>query len=99
MPWQKGQSGNPGGRPSRKPITEALVKALAKRVRKGGPTQAEEAAAQLVRLFLAGDIAAGRLVMNYVDGMPTQPLEHSGPDGQAFTLTIVRPHGASDPAD
>lgn len=77
--WKPGQSGNPQGRPKRKPITDALVRELAKAVREGG-TNAEKAAAHLVSLmFYKKDprvaLDAAKLVIAYVEGLPTQTVE------------------------
>lgn len=76
-PWQPGQSGNPGGQRKRKPITDALVAELDKVVR-GGGTNAEKAAKHLVGLMFSKDprvaLEASKLVMAYVEGLPTQPI-------------------------
>lgn len=75
--WQPGQSGNPGGKRRRKPITDALVAELDKVIR-GGGTNAEKAARHLVSLMFARDprvaLEASKLVMAYVEGLPTQPI-------------------------
>lgn len=95
MTFVKGQSGNPGGRPKSKLVTEALVKELAKRAAKGGPTQAQAAAVTLVTQMLAGDVAAARLVLSYVEGLPAQPVEH---DGEVRLVRVIeRDRGPSDP--
>jgi hypothetical protein len=74
MPWQTGQSGNPGGRPKRKVVTDAL-KAELDQITRGGRTKADRLAARLVRLALAGDVQAMKLVLAYVEGLPTQPVD------------------------
>lgn len=86
--WKPGQSGNPGGKPRRKIITDELTKQLVRRVRDGGPTVAQEAALTLIRLMLAGDVAATKLVMNYVEGLPVQSVEFGGPAGGPVPFTI-----------
>jgi hypothetical protein len=87
MPWSKGQSGNPGGRPKSKPITEALLKEL-KAKGPGKLSHTQEMAWRLVQLAIAGDVAAAKLVLSYVDGLPIQNVEVGGPDGQDLTFTI-----------
>lgn len=72
-----GQSGNPGGRPKRRPITDAVLRELDKAVR-GGGTNAEKAAAHLVKLMFHRDprvaLEASKLVLAYVEGMPSQSI-------------------------
>jgi hypothetical protein len=72
--WQPGHSGNPLGRPRRKPVTDALRVELDKAAR-GGRTKAQRLAARLVTLALGGDVPALKLVLAYVEGLPTQPVE------------------------
>ncbi len=78
MPWQPGQSGNPNGRPKRKPITDALLRKLGEAARTGG-TNAEKAADHLIKLMFHREpriaLEASKLVLAYVEGMPTQTLE------------------------
>lgn len=77
IPFKPGQTGNPGGRPKRKPITDAILRELDKAVR-GGGTNADKAAAHLVKLMFHREprvaIEASRLVLAYVEGMPSQSL-------------------------
>lgn len=75
--FMPGQSGNPSGMRRRKPITDALVAELDK-VIKGGGTNAQKAAEHLVKLMFSRDpriaLEAAKLVMAYVEGLPTQPI-------------------------
>lgn len=71
MAFQKGQSGNPGGRPKE----DAEVKALA---RVSGP----EAVQKLVELMRGDDrrtaLAAAQALLDRGYGKPGQSIEHSG---------------------
>lgn len=96
--FRAGDSGNPRGRPKRKLVTEALAKELARRVAHGEPTQAQQAAETLVGLMLKGDVAAAKLVLSYVEGLPMQPVEHSGPDGAAIQVEEIVVHTPAEAA-
>jgi hypothetical protein len=97
--FRKGQSGNPGGRPKTRLISDAMLKALVKREAVRGQTNAERIAETAVREAANGDVQWVKVVLSYVEGLPVQPMEHSGPDGETFTLRIVRPHGDSPATD
>lgn len=75
MAFQKGQSGNPGGRPKE----DAEVKALA---RESGA----EAVQKLVELMRGDDrrtaLAAAQALLDRGYGKPGQSVEHSGAVGQ-----------------
>lgn len=75
--FKPGQSGNPNGRPKRKPITDAVLRELDKVVR-GGGTNAEKAAAHLVKLMFHRDprvaLDASKLVLAYIEGLPGQSI-------------------------
>ena len=80
--FQKGQSGNPGGRPKR-PWTwaslyeEEVEKQLSST--DGSKINAKSAVARrLVKMAVEGDIQAIKELTNRMDGMPTQPIEQSG---------------------
>jgi hypothetical protein len=94
--FAKGQSGNPGGRPKTKAFTEALVRELHRKGPNDRTPNLEMLVWKLVQLGIAGDVAAIREIANRLEGTPVQAHEVSGPDGQAFTLRIVRPHGEPD---
>lgn len=73
----KGQSGNPGGRPKRTPLTDELRKLLGARAIKGNAeyTNAYMIAHSMIERAQAGDVAAARLVWEYVEGKAVQPIE------------------------
>lgn len=91
-PWQKGQSGNPGGRPKTLPITSALrlfldELQLPKRAHPS-MTVAERIALRLARKAeKVGDKAAVE-VMDRVEGKARQRTELSGPDGGAIPIEL-----------
>lgn len=73
------ESLNPNGRPAGKTITELLRKELLD-IPEG---EKESKAASFVEKLLLqaideGDKATQKLIMNYIDGMPQQSIEHSG---------------------
>jgi hypothetical protein len=78
--FQKGQSGNPGGRPKE----DAEVKALA---RSAGP----EAIEKLVELMRGDEartaLAAAQALLDRGFGKPGQSVELSGPDGKPLTVS------------
>ena len=90
-PWQKGQSGNPGGRPKTLPVTTALrlmleEKQLPKRAHPD-MTVAERIALRLARKAIKEDKAAVE-VMDRVEGKARQRTELSGPNGGAMQFDI-----------
>ena len=85
--WKPGQSGNPNGRPKRNnTISEEMRKILRRRV--NGKTHRRLIAEKLVEMAVAGELAAIKLLMNYIDGKPVQRVETSGPEQGA--IVVVR---------
>jgi hypothetical protein len=75
MPWQPGQSGNPGGRPKEKPFRDALrmeALALARGEKADHPAGSLRANAQA--LLLKGDVAAIREIADRLDGRVPQAI-------------------------
>jgi len=76
-PWKKGQSGNLKGRPLKGySITEMMKRMLEEK-----PELRAAIGDKIAEKALKGDLVAMKLLWNYMDGMPTQGLEHSGKDG------------------
>lgn len=92
-PFQKGQSGNPGGRPKTKPLTDSLRKELAKKAPGTQLRQGELAVWKLVQMGLAGDMAALKEIFNRIEGTPVQATEVSGPGGTGLEIVIRRVDG------
>lgn len=93
MPFQKGISGNPGGRPKREwtwssLIADELEKELSSK--DGNKDKARNfVVKRLVRMAIDGDIQAQKEIMNRMDGMPKQIQEIAGPDGGALEIKII----------
>jgi hypothetical protein len=85
-PWQKGQSGNPGGRPAKLPVTDALrllleELGLPKRIHPK-MTNAERLALKLVRKAMKEPTLEALIeIMDRVEGKARQKIEASGPNG------------------
>ena len=76
-PFRMGQFGNPGGRPKGTSLLAALRAELEKPdgADPHALTNREQIAAWVVRLSLAGDARMIRLVCEYVEGKPVQPVD------------------------
>jgi hypothetical protein len=93
MAFQKGQSGNPGGRPNDKPWREAIQMALKDK----DPKRLRKIADSLIDLAESGDLQAMKEIGDRLDGKPAQQQIHTGADGEAVkhehkaTVEFVRP--------
>ena len=74
-PFQKGKSGNPGGRP-RNVISEATRDWLKLMDLRTGKTNAELVAGALVKKALKGDTAAYCALRDTTEGRPAQAQQH-----------------------
>lgn len=88
----KGQSGNPSGRT---PGTFSLVSILKHELQRVPKGQHIDYATAYIRKLLhkaivEGDNHAQRLVINYIEGLPKQPVEHSGDMGLPYTIVIQK---------
>lgn len=74
--WKPGESGNPNGRPPKGySITEWFKEFIAS---KEDDQIREAIGKKLLGKALEGDLAAIRLIWNYMDGMPPQDLTSKG---------------------
>jgi hypothetical protein len=72
MPFEKGQSGNPGGRAKDRPFKDALRLAINRA--DGDKTKLARIAEALVDKAVEGDVAAATFVADRVEGKPTQVI-------------------------
>lgn len=73
MAFQKGQSGNPGGRPKEKPFADALRMEIASA---GADKKALRAIARaLIEKAQSGDLQAITVLADRLDGKPAQTLD------------------------
>ena len=98
--FKKGKSGNPKGRPSAGMSLTQLMKEHLEKIPEGSKISYKEAFISKVfaRAYEGNDTYV-KLVWNYVEGMPKQALEHSGPDGQPVSILIYKPEKSPDPDD
>lgn len=79
MPWEPGQSGNPGGRPKGRHLTTMLREELAKPSGRNGHTRQDRMIERLVSIAISGKrseaLRAMQLIFAYCDGLPVQPVE------------------------
>ncbi len=78
MPFQKGVSGNPGGKPKTLLWREAIERAVTRRSKKKNLKGLDDIADVLLDAAAMGDMAAIRELGDRLDGKPPQALEHSG---------------------
>jgi hypothetical protein len=76
MPWVAGQSGNPRGRPKKgKSVTE-LIEKVAQAKRTGAQmNRLEELVRKLFDLAIGGDVAAAKVILAYLEGMPVERVQ------------------------
>lgn len=88
-PFQKGVSGNPGGRPKE-----------AEWLREEARKHAEKSIRALVRVLNKGSgsevVSAAKELLDRGFGKSTQALEHSGPEGLALPLIVLPSNGRDD---
>ena len=81
--YQLGQSGNPNGRPKKDySITETIRNMMGI-----DPLLKKKLAKTVIDLAIKGDLAAIRLIWNYMDGQPLQPTDVTS-NGEGLTVVI-----------
>lgn len=79
-PWKPGQSGNPNGRPKKgTAIADCMREYLAGTIdTEGGKITRQQALVKAIfaKAMKGGD-AAQRLMLQYIDGMPKQQIDHT----------------------
>ncbi len=87
MPFQKGQSGNPGGKPKQKDWAAALRISVSET--KGDKTKLRHIAEKVVELAIEGEMAAVKEIGDRLDGKPAQSVEGTGNEGE-FLLRLLK---------
>jgi hypothetical protein len=103
MAFEKGQSGNPGGRPKEKAFADALRLAVNAEVEIEGEKKKKlrVIAERLVAEAMAGEGWAVQQVADRLDGKPAQAVIGGDPDDPAISLlhrierVIVRPENSN----
>lgn len=86
IPFQKGESGNPNGRPKSLNLTTLLKAELEKmNEEEDGKTNAEVLMARVMKDAMKGDYKHRELAMKYIDGLPTQQIDHTNA-GMPFVM-------------
>jgi len=97
--WVKGQSGNPKGKPKKNPAMKEMAEILpdlptlfAKVLteKKGDMTAIEAGLRRTLSSWInSGNLQAGRLILEYAYGQPSQKVHHSGSIESVQPPTIV----------
>lgn len=90
MAFEKGKSGNPGGRPSVKPWREALELAVNEEDPVTKKRKLRRIAEAVIDAAMAGDMTAAKEVGDRLDGKPRQETEISGSEGGPILIQEVR---------
>jgi hypothetical protein len=95
--WQKGQSGNPGGRPKGVSVTASLRAILAREV--NGKTVADLIAERMVKDALSGKFPQAKEILDRADGKVTDKHEISGDKagGEIVILRVSPPQLIGEP--
>lgn len=84
--FKKGEIHNPKGRPKREWTWAGVLADAVEEMAKDGTPIKVHIAKALLRESLKGNVMAQRELMNRMDGMPQQQLEHSGEIKNAVTI-------------
>jgi hypothetical protein len=75
MQWQKGQSGNPKGRPPKDESMAEVLRQIVETTDSDGVARKRKLLERIWEMAEGGDLAAARLVLEYVDGKPVEHIE------------------------
>lgn len=89
MPFEKGQSGNPGGRRTEKIYKDAVMLALREEDETTKRQKLRMVADKLVEQALAGEGWAIKEIGDRIDGKPAQAVELGGADGGAIVVQVT----------
>ncbi len=95
--FKPGQSGNPAGRPPKHSALADIMREkleeeqsiIGKDGKKKRIKLKEIFTEKVIQLALTGDIQAVKLIYNYIDGMPKQPHEVSGENGNPIQINFT----------
>lgn len=87
---EKGETLNPNGRPKKLPELEKLLAdVLGSKDENGDRSEAKEVLNALLKQAKKGNVRAAEVILNRAYGMPKQPVEHSGKDGNAIEFATT----------
>ena len=89
--WQKGQSGNPGGRPKKDfSLNTALREYLAEKDNRRKKLRKDVIVEKLYKLAAAGDVKAIKMIFDRLEGLPVSQIELSGKMGGPIKIAYVK---------
>ena len=78
MPFKPGQSGNPKGPPKRDWTWSGELRKAVEKANEEGKSIKQAIAESLINEAVKGNIPATKALMDRMDGMPQESVEHSG---------------------
>ncbi|EKD80201.1 MAG: hypothetical protein ACD_40C00179G0002 [uncultured bacterium] len=85
--WQKGQSGNVGGRPKKGYSISETIREMFE----SDPILKKKLAKTIIDKAIRGDMSACKLIWSYADGLPRQGVDMSLNSGSLESLHIYTP--------
>lgn len=86
--WKKGQSGNLKGRPNKPPLINPEIEKALREMDPSGRMVLEAIAERLVQMARDGDLSAIKVLLERVDGPPSQRVEVTGETPILFTVKM-----------